>query len=158
MDTLEVPSGQRLQVEMKLDTRPIAIAPITVTTEAHPVRSRRAWGGIEITRQQIDEVRMRSRDATDVLRSRHIPGVLVKHNTDGTICVGYSTGQVRMDFGTCVEMVVFINDVRATNQGLAMGLPVEAIERMVLYKPIEAGNLFGLGAGNGVWMIYTRGN
>ena len=33
-----------------------------------------------------------------------------------------------------------------------------AIERMVVYKPIEAGNLFGLGGGNGVWMIYTRGN
>ena len=158
MDTLEVPSGQRLLVEMKLDTRPIAIAPITVTTEARPVRSRRAWGGIVITRQQIDKVRMRSRDATDVIRSLHIPGVLVKHNTDGTICVGYSTGQVRMDFGRCIEMVVFINDVRATNQGLARGLPIEAIERMVVYKPIEAGNLFGLGAGNGVWMIYTRGN
>lgn len=158
MDTLEVPSGQRLLVEMKLDTRPIAIAPITVKTDASPVSARGAWGGLRITRQQIDEVRVRARDASDIIRSLHLPGVVVKHNVDGTVCVGYSTGQVRLDFGSCVQMIVFINDVRSTNQGLALGLPVDAIERMVVYKPVEAGNLFGLGAGNGVWMIYTRGN
>ena len=34
---------------------------------------------------------------------------------------------------------------------VTLGLPPESIERMVIYKPVEAGNLFGLGGGNGVW-------
>jgi hypothetical protein len=37
-------------------------------------------------------------------------------------------------------------------------LPPDAIDRIVIYKPVEAGNLFGLGAGNGVIVIYTKGN
>ena len=43
----------------------------------------------------------------------------------------------------------------------AMGgirLPPDAVDRMVIYKPVEAGSLFGLGSGNGVLMIYTKGN
>lgn len=158
MDTLVVPDGQRLLVEMMLDTRPIEIAPLTVTAEAPPVEMARRRGGIVVTRDQIDEVRQRSRDASDVLRSLHVPGVLVRHNSNGTICVGYITGQVKMNQTGCVGMLIYINDVRATDPNIALRLPPEAIERMVLYKPVEAGNLFGLGGGNGVWMIYTRGN
>lgn len=158
MDTLVVPDGQRLLVEMMLDTRPIEIAPLTVTAEAAPVEIARRRGGIVVTKDDIDEVRQRSRDASDILRSLHIPGVLVRHMSNGTICVGYITGQVKMNQTGCVEMLIYINDVRATDADLALRLPPDAIERMVLYKPVEAGNLFGLGGGNGVWMIYTRGN
>ncbi|MEM7416088.1 MAG: carboxypeptidase regulatory-like domain-containing protein [Gemmatimonadota bacterium] len=158
MDTLTVPDGQRLLVEMILDTRPIEIAPLTVTAEAPPVEMARRRGGIVITRDEIDEVRQRSRDASDIIRSLHIPGVLVRHSSNGTICVGYITGQVKMNQTGCVEMMIYINDVRATDADFALRLPPDAIERMVLYKPVEAGNLFGLGGGNGVWMIYTRGN
>lgn len=158
MDTLVVPGRQRLLVEMLLDTRPIEIAPLTVTADAPPVELARRRGGIVITEDEIDEVRQRSRDASDILRSLHVPGVLVRHNSNGTICVGYITGQVMMNQDGCVEMMIYINDVRATDPNLALRLPPDAIQRMVLYKPVEAGNLFGLGGGNGVWMIYTRGN
>lgn len=158
MDTLIVPPRQRLSVEMRLDTRPIEIAPLTVTTEASPVTIDRRRGGIVITRDQIDEVRQQSRDASDVIRSLHIPGVIVRHNTNGRTCVGFTTGQVKMNQTGCVRMLVYINDVRATDPSVALRMPPDAIERMVVYKPVEAGNLFGLGGGNGVWMIYTRGN
>jgi len=158
MDTLIVPDGQRLTVEMLLDNRPITIAPLTVSTEAPQVDMARRRGGIVITRDEIDQVRQRSRDASDIIRSLHLPGVLVRHSSNGTICVGYITGQVKMNQTGCVEMLVFINDVRATDPNVALRLPPDAIERMVMYKPVDAGNLFGLGGGNGVWMIYTRGN
>lgn len=158
MDTLAVPDGQRLEVEMILDDRPIEIAPLTVAVEAPPVEMARRRGGIVVTRDEIDEVRQRSRDASDILRSLHVPGVLVRHSSNGTVCVGYITGQVKMNQSGCVGMLIYINDVRATDPQLALRLPPEAIERMVLYKPVDAGNLFGLGGGNGVWMIYTRGN
>lgn len=158
MDTLVVPSGSRLSVAMLLDNRPIPIAPMTVTVEEPPVVLARRRGGIVITRDAIDGVRQRSRDASDILRSLHVPGVIVRHQSNGTICVGYSSGQVKMNQTGCVEMMIFVNDVRATDADLALRLPPDAIERMVLFKPVEAGNLFGLGGGNGVWMIYTRGN
>jgi hypothetical protein len=54
--------------------------------------------------------------------------------------------------------VIYINDVRATDPDLALRVSPDAIERMVIYKPVEASNLFGLGGASGVWMIYTRGN
>lgn len=158
MDTLQVPPGQHLMVQMNLDTRPIEIAPIVVTTEAGPIDIARRRGGIIISRDDIDRFAHRSRDASDVLRYLQIPGVIVRHNSDGTICVGFSTGQVRLYQNDCAEMLIYINDVRATNTDLALRLGPDAIERMVVYKPVQAGNLFGLGGGNGVWMIYTRGN
>jgi protocatechuate 3,4-dioxygenase beta subunit len=158
MDTLEVPSGQSLMVEMRLDNRPIEIAPVVVTAEARPIEIARRRGGIVISREDIERVRQRSRDASDVLRSLHIPGIIVRHQSNGVICVGFSTGQVKMNQNGCVEMMIYINDVRATDADLALRLSPEAIERMVIYKPVQAGNLFGLGGGNGVWMIYTRGN
>ena len=158
MDTLHVSDGQRLSVEMLLDTRPIEVAPITVTTESTPAETARARGGMVITREQIRSVSQRSRDASDVIRSLHVPGVLVRHQTNGTVCVGYITGQVKMYQTGCVPMMIYINDVRATDPDLALRLDPEAIDRMVIYKPVDAGSLFGLGGGNGVWMIYTRGN
>ena len=158
MDTLVVPHGERLAVTMLLDNRPIEIAPLTVTADAPPVELDRKRGGRVITRSEIEEVRQTSRDASDILRSLHVPGVIVRHHSDGTICVGYITGQVRMIQSGCVPMLVYVNDVRATDPNLALRISPDAVERMVLYKPLEAGNLFGLGAGNGVWMIYTRGN
>lgn len=159
MDTLEVPSNQRLSVQMRLDTRPIEIAPLTVSAEAPPITIDRRRGGIVITRDEIDTVRQQSRDASDVIRSLHIPGIIVRHNSSsGRVCVGFSSGQVAMNHDGCVSMIVYINDVRTTDPELALRMPPDAIERMVVYKPLEAGNLFGLGGGNGVWMIYTRGN
>ncbi len=31
-------------------------------------------------------------------------------------------------------------------------------DRMVIYRPVEASSLFGLGGGSGVLEIYTKGN
>jgi len=158
MDTLEVGSGLRLAVEMRLDSRAIEISPITVTVDAREPISAGMAGGIRITSAQLDRVRQTARDVSDMIRSLHLPGVLVRHRSNGTICVGYITGQVKMNQTGCVEMLIFINDVRATSPDLALRLPPDGIERMTIYKPLEAGNLFGLGGGNGVLMIYTKGN
>jgi len=158
MDTLVVPSGQSVSLEMMIDTRAIDIAPLTVTVDATSI-SERAMGGIHVTPDAIAKVRQVARDAADLLRSQHIPGVIVRRRDDGSLCVGFSTGQVRMMFNSgCVPMMVFLNGARASNTDMVLNLPPDAVDRMVIYKPIEAGNLFGLGAGNGVLMIYTKGN
>jgi len=56
----------------------------------------------------------------------------------------------------CVSAVVFVDNVRAANPRHAVDLPAEIVERVVLFRPVEAGNLFGLGGGNGVVMIFTK--
>ena len=61
-------------------------------------------------------------------------------------------------FDELESMLVFLNGARASNTDMLFELPPDAIDRIVIYKPVEAGNLFGLGAGNGVIVIYTKGN
>ncbi|HSM59218.1 MAG TPA: carboxypeptidase regulatory-like domain-containing protein [Longimicrobiales bacterium] len=155
-DTLRVPSGETLSVEMRVDTEAFEIDPITVTVQSSSVGDR-AMGGLTIDREAIDRVRGRVRDAADILQSQNLPGVIVRRRGDGSLCVGSAPGQVRMMFNPgCVPMVVFINNVRATNTELALQLPPESIDRIVIYRPVDAGTIFGLGSGNGVIQIYTR--
>lgn len=156
LDSLEVPPGQSLSVEMRLDTEAIEISPLTVVVEARPL-TERAMGGILIDRAAIDRVRRTARDASDILRRQNIPGVIVRRRADGGMCVGYMPGQVRMMFNSgCVPMVIFINNVRATNTELALQLPPESIDHIIVYKPVEAGSLFGSGSMNGVLAIFTK--
>ena len=157
-DTLVVPSGHDLSVDMRVDTRAIEIAPLTVTAESVPV-TRRAMGGLTIPRTDIDKVRGRVRDVADVLQLLQTPGVLIRRRADNSLCVGYTSGQVRMynnTSGGCVSMTVYINDVRATNTDLALQMPPDAIDRIVIFRPLEAGALFGADASNGVIVIYTH--
>lgn len=157
MDTLHVPSGEQIAVEMRLDQRAIEMAPLTVTVASEPL-AQRSMGGTTIDRAAIEEVRTRVRDIGDILRARNVPGVIVNRD-DGHLCIGYMTGQVRMMFrNNCTPMLVFIDNVRSSNTDLAAQISPDAIERIVVYKPVEAGNLFGLGAANGVLAIFTRGH
>ena len=100
-----------------------------------------------------------ARVVVDVIRSQNIPGIIARHRSDGSVCVGYSTGQVRMMFDTgCLPMLVFLNGAPVSNTEMVYQLPPDAVDRLMIYKPLEAGNLFGLGAGNGVILIYRKGN
>ncbi len=156
MDTLEIPSGGRLHVEMRLDQRAIEIAPLTVTVESEP-QTLRAMGGFTIERAQIEKVRARTRDLGDLLSVLHAPGVVVDRS-EGTLCIGYTTGHVRMFRSNCTPMMIFIDNVRTSSEVLASQISPDAIERIVIYKPMEAGNLFGYGAASGVMAIFTRGH
>ena len=55
-----------------------------------------------------------------------------------------------------LSAVVFVDNVRASNPRMAIDMPAEVVDRIVLYRPVQAGNLFGLGSGNGVLMIFTK--
>ncbi|HSG08526.1 MAG TPA: carboxypeptidase regulatory-like domain-containing protein [Longimicrobiales bacterium] len=155
-DTLVVASGQALSVDMRVDTEAIELDPLTVTVEAVPL-TRRAMGGLTVNREQIEKISSRARDAADVIQALHLPGVIVRRRGDGTLCVGYQPGQVRMMFNSgCVSMEIYINDVHATSAEMALHLPPDAVERIVLFRPVEAGNLFPINTANGVMVIYTR--
>ena len=39
---------------------------------------------------------------------------------------------------------------------MALHIPPEAVDRIVLFRPVEAGSLFPINSANGVMVIYTR--
>lgn len=155
-DTLVAVSGQTLAVDVRVDTRAIDLDPITVTVESRPL-TERAMGGLTITRAQIDRIETRVRDTGELIQTLNLPGVIVRRRADGTLCVGYGPGQAHMmSFGGCVSMEVYVNGVHATSTEMALHIPPEAVDRIVLFRPVEAGNLFPINAANGVLVIYTR--
>ena len=113
-------------------------------------------GGRVITEAQLDAVRSRSRDALDLIQNQNLSGLVIRRQ-GSNLCLGFLPGQTRMMFRSdCVPALVFVDNVRAADPRQAIDIPAEVVERIVLYRPIEAGNLFGLGAGNGVVMIFTK--
>lgn len=158
-DTLILPSGQNLTVDMRVDTRAIELDPLTVTVESIPLNQRAMGGSSFVSREEIEKVGMRARDTGDLLQALHLPGVIVRRRSDGSLCIGYQPGQVRMMYnasGGCVSMEVYINEVHATSTEMALSLPPDAIDRIVLFRPVEAANLFPTNTANGVMVIYTR--
>lgn len=154
-DPLELVSGVRVQVEVQVSRQALELPPLIVTVEAESL-SQRAMGGTVLSRAMLDDVRPRSRDVLDLLSNTSVPGLVIRRQ-GGRTCVGFVTGQVRMSYrGPCVPAVVFIDNVRAADPNMAVDIPAEVVDRIVLYRPIEAGNLFGLGSGNGVLMIFTK--
>lgn len=154
-DTVQVGTGLAVNLEIPVSMQPVALDPIHVTVEAQPLGSEFLMGGEVIEPAAVDEVRHRSRDAFDIIRSQHVSGLLTRRQGN-ELCVGFTPGQTRMYRNDCHPAVVFIDNVRATAPTVAMNLPAESIDRVVLYRPLEAGNLFGMGSGSGVIMIFTR--
>ncbi len=154
-DDLDLGSGQLAQVEVQLAQRAIELPPVTVTVESVSTMER-AMGGTVITRAMVDEVRGHSRDLMDLLQNQNLSGLVIRRQT-GNTCIGFNSGQVRItNRGGCVPAVLFVDNVRAADPRMAIDIPAEVVDRVILYRPIEAGNLFGLGSGNGVVMVFTK--
>ena len=155
-DSLAIPGDRTVSVSVSLDPRALPLDPIVVTVEGTAMADP-AVGGTLISRTEIDAVRERARDIADVLRALQVSGIIVRRGPDG-LCIGFTQGQARMMFrGDCVPALVYIDDARAASPEVAASLPIEAIDRMILLRPVEAGNLFGMGSGAGVLLIYTKG-
>lgn len=155
-ETVDVGNGLEVDLDVDVAMKPIDLDPIEVTAESRASADPLAMGGHVITRSEIDEVRHRSRDVADLLRSQNVRGLMVRRQGN-LLCVGFMPGQVRMfKSNDCYPAVVFIDGVRASDPQVAMNLQSEAIERVILYRPVEAGTLFGLGSAAGVIKIFTR--
>lgn len=154
-DGLDLGSGISVSLELRVSQQPIELPPMTVTVEPEAFRQR-AMGGTVITPQMIDQVRDHSRDLMDLIQNQNISGLFVRRQT-GNTCIGFNAGQVRiMGRGGCVPALVFVDNVRMADPRMLADLPAEVVDRIVLYRPIEAGNLFGLGSANGVVMVFTK--
>ncbi|MGD2069456.1 MAG: carboxypeptidase regulatory-like domain-containing protein [Gemmatimonadota bacterium] len=153
-ESLFVTGGQVTNVVLRLSEEAMAVDPLEVTVERTSLTDR-AMGGLVVGREAIERVTPRVRDLADVLREQHVSGLIVRRQGTGA-CVGFTTGQARMRRSGCVPVTVFIDGARATDPYAVFTIPADAVDRLILYRPIEAGNLFGAGSGNGVLEVYTR--
>lgn len=154
-DSVDVPSGMVVAVRVQVSPRPIPLPPLDVTVEGFE-ETLGLMGGIEITAAEVEAVRARSRDLGDLLHNQHIPGVIVKRGFGGEVCVEFLTGQVRMFKRTCEPVMVILDGVRMGTARDLFAMPATVIEHMRLFRPVEAGTLFGLGSGAGVLVITTK--
>ena len=154
-DPLEVLDGQELDIEVQLSTRVIELAPLVVTVRSQAEAQAVTLGGRLISRSDVDQIRTRVRDAADILDSQNISGLFLRRTATG-VCVGFRRGQVRISFTDCVPAEVYIDNARAADPTVALGMSPEAVDRIVVVPPVEAGVLFGAGSSSGVIMVFTR--
>jgi hypothetical protein len=154
-DPLQVGSDQDMHVELELDTRPIELDPIVVTTRSREEAQALAVGGRLIARAQIDQVRTRSQDMGDVLMNTNTAGLVISRGGH-QVCVGFRRGQVTMQRTECTPAQVYINDVPTSDPTIALNLAPEVIDRVIIVPPVEAGVLYGGSAATGVILVYTR--
>lgn len=146
--------GHHLQIAMAADA--IELEPIVVTVEQNQLSEQLAMGGQLITAADVERVRRRSHNLADVLQLQRVSGLQVTR-TAGQLCAQFSSGQVRLlKRRACESVMVYIDNARVADPTTAMDIPADAIDRMVVFRPVEAGALFGTGAAHGVIMIYTK--
>jgi len=155
--TLNVPDGSHVAVEVRINHEAVNLAPLVVTVESGNIIEDAMSGGVTISSADVDRVRGQVRDVADVVRAQNISGLMIRRNAGGT-CMGFRSGQVRMMMRNagCVPMEVYVDNVAITNPELALEMPVDAIDHMVFYRPVEASNLFRNGGSAGVLLIFTK--
>jgi hypothetical protein len=154
-DSVDVPSGADVELRIEVAQEPIPLPPLEVSVDAFE-EVMGFMGGTAITSAQIDAVRERSRDLGDLLRNQHIPGVIVSRDFTGRVCVEFLNGQVNMFKDACEPMMVVLDGVRVGVARDVFTMPAAIIEQLRLFRPVEAGALFGLGSSNGVLVITTK--
>lgn len=146
--------GHHLQIALAADA--IELEPIVVTVEQNQMSEQLAMGGQIISATDVEAVRRRSTNLADVLQLQRVSGLLV-NRIEGQLCAEFSSGQVRLlKRKACESVEIYIDNARTADPTVALEIPAEAIDRMVVFRPVEAGALFGTGAMRGVIMIYTK--
>ena len=155
-DLVSVGDEMAVNVTVGMSLEPIALDPIEVSVESIVDMDGIVAGGTMVSREEVEAVRHRARDLADILRMQHMKDVIVRRGQTGELCVGISTGQVRMFRNDCTSAIFYVDNARVASPDMVVNMSAADIDRVVVYRPVEAGNLFGFGAGNGVIVVYTR--
>ncbi len=154
-ETVNLLDGIGISVEMKMSTEPIELEPIVVTVDQQRMRARLAMGGQVVSREDIAEVERRTRNIADLLRNTRVSGLRIRRE-EGQFCVEFESGQVRLlKTRPCESVLMFVDDNRVAPEGI-YDLPPDAIDHFVVFRPVQAGALFGTGGAHGAVMFYTK--
>lgn len=153
-DTVQVLSDVAMTVSAVMSTEPIQLAPIVVSVDAERITTVAAMGGTTFTREEVERVRRRSSNIADVLRHTRVGGLLIRRE-EGRFCVEFPSGQVRLMKRGCESVLLFVNNNRVAPEAF-YDLPPDVIDYFVVFRPIEAGALFGSGSAHGAIMFFTK--
>ncbi len=154
--TIEIESGMGVKVEVPMSTEAIVLDPILVEGKALAYSDDIIPGGRLMDAEAIDAVRHRASDVADILRMMHLRDVIIRRGPQGQVCVGISSGQARFMKQNCTPMVIYVDNARISDAAIIMAMPPDIVEKMVVYRPVEAGTLFGPHGVDGVLAIFTR--
>ncbi len=153
-DTVQVLSGMAMSVSAVMSTEPILLKPIVVAVDAGRTTTIAAMGGTTFTSEDIDRVRRRSNNIADVLRHTRVNGLRIARE-EGYFCVEFPSGQVRIMKRACESVLLFVDNTRVAPEAF-YELPPEVIDYFVVFRPVEAGALFGSGSAAGAIMFFTK--
>ena len=154
-ETVNLMDGVGIHVAMEMSTEPIQLDPIVVSVDQQRMAARLAMGGQVISREAIAEVERRTGNVADLLRNTRVSGLRIRRE-EGQFCVEFESGQVRlMKTRPCESVLMFIDDNRVAPEGI-YDLPPEMIDHFVVFRPVQAGALFGTGGAHGAIMFYTK--
>ena len=154
-ETVDFNSDLGHHLQIALSANAIELEPIVVTVEQDAIQEQLNMGGHLISSADVDAVRFRSRHLADVLQHQQVPGLQVRRQ-EGQLCAQFGSGTVRVRRNECEPVMVYIDNARVSDPTVALDMPPEAIDRLVIFRPVEAGALFGTGAARGVIMVYTK--
>jgi hypothetical protein len=156
--------GDTLELHIRLPQTAIALEGVVATARSRraKVARMRATPLRLLDRDDIDELGLTARHVGDLVRT--LPGLTVREggHADSGICIE-ATQRIRSSRTArrCEMVKVYVDDVPLPAEDASYylpNLPLGDIESIEYLKPMEAGARYGTGAGQGVLLIYTRGN
>ncbi|MEZ4417389.1 MAG: carboxypeptidase regulatory-like domain-containing protein [Gemmatimonadota bacterium] len=155
-EAISVGSGVGVNLGIVMAEEAIELDPIIVTIEAQTMAEQLSAGGHLVTAEELAPVKERVTTLVDLLFQAPIPGLIVRR-AEGDICAQFASGQVRFMKSGCESATFYIDGARQASAQVLMDLPDDIIDHIVVYRPVEAGAIFGTGGSRGVVMIYTKG-
>ena len=154
-----------LALRIGLSEAAIAVDPIVVEAPRAPTRdpflndpTRKRRG---LTAPQMDSIRHRVSDISDILRQANLPIRIKYLYMPGTtirtgICVE-STRSFQRSMDDCQSIAVAVDDMLIGDPASYLDLaPVAHISHFEFLTPLEAGFRFGMNGANGALLLYTR--
>jgi len=154
-ETIDVGSDLGVHLGIEMAQEAIALEPIVVTVEARTMAEALSMGGYLVESAALEPTKERVSTLADLLFQQNIPGLRVER-AEGNICAEFASGTVRFMKTSCESATFYIDGARQVDPRVLMDLPDEIVDHIVVFRPVEAGALFGTGGSRGVVMIYTK--
>lgn len=152
-ETVRVPEGTGLALELRLSPRALELEPVDVEILRGKLSA--STRSNVITRRQIEEIEPRARHVGDVVRA-YIPSATVTETRGGYLCLEFRGARSSRTTG-CNFPLIVVDDLPVYSPATFLrDLRVDDLERIEFIPASEAGGQYGMGATHGVLVIATR--
>lgn len=157
LEAVVLSPGQALAIEVRMTVEAIELAPLLVEARSELDERRRVSGhGInEVEEFEIDRAARAGLTLRELLQTT-MPGTLAAPSGLSETCVQYRAIRSGGD-ASCMEVTVILDGVQVANPGyIYETMPLNAIARLEMLSPGQAGVRYGTAAGQAVLLIETR--